>query len=276
MSVPWRSCGALVATLVAAGCAGEAVIEVSPGEADDAPGGKADGDDGPRAELKVTVEPGQIRRARSRLGLRNDASETRRIWFYDTPRLELLDAGAILRAREIDGDDDDSTVKLRPLDAAAVDPGWLELDGFKCELDRSIERATSSCSLTAAQDDDEIDEVGDGERAIDKLFSEDQEALLAGYGPGLDWEALAPLGPIRARVWTLRTDDLPAKLTAELWYLADGSQVLELSMKVPVDDGDDGLDALLGWLDEVGLDLAADQESKTRRALELYSATGAG
>ncbi len=259
---------------MATGCAVDpAPIEVTPGEPDDA-GGKADADDGPRAELKVSIDPAQIRRARSRLGLRNDAAETRRIWFYDTPWLELFDGGAILRGREIDGDDDDSTVKLRPLDAAALGAGWLAKDGFKCEVDRSIDRATPSCSLTVAQGDDEIDDVGDGDRAIDKLFSDDQERLLEEHGPAVWWDDLVALGPVPARVWTLRTDALPAKVTAELWYLPDGAQVLELSMKVPVDDGDDGLDALLGWIDDVGLALDDDQESKTRRALELLVAAG--
>src|SRR5688572_20092615 len=91
MSTRWRICSGLLATAVATGCVAEPVIdvEVGPGEDDDDDlvGGKIDGDDRPRVELKVTIDPLFIRRARSRLTLRNDASESRQIWFYDTPAL---------------------------------------------------------------------------------------------------------------------------------------------------------------------------------------------
>src|SRR5678815_2931852 len=90
-------------------CSSDPTLEVEPGD----PGGdtgKADSDE-PRAEVKVSIEPRQIARARYVLSLRNDKSQARRIHFYDTLSLELLDAGTILRAREIAGEADDSTVK---------------------------------------------------------------------------------------------------------------------------------------------------------------------
>lgn len=264
-----------MATVVATGCAAEPAFDAGPGEDDDDDrlGGKADGDGGPRVELKVTIDPAHILRARSRLSLRNAASEQRRIWFYDTLALDLFETGAVLRAREIVGDDDDSTIKLRPLARTDLDPSWLELEGFKCELDRLPDRETPSCSLTVAQDAGEIDDVGDGDRAIDKLFSADQEALLEAYGPAVEWDELWPLGPIAARVWTLRSDALPAKLTAELWYLPDATQVLEVSMKVPVADGDDGMVSLLELMGELDLAVATEQETKTLRALEQLVGT---
>jgi hypothetical protein len=275
MSHRWRICAAALATAVASGCIAEREIDVDvgPGEDndDDLLGGKADGDDRPRVELKVTIDPAMIRRARSRLALRNDRSESRDIWFYDTSALALFDAGVVLRARKIIGDDDDSTVKLRPLERDDIDPRWLAVDGMKCEIDRLVDRETPSCSLTVAQDAGEIDDVADGQRDIDKLFSPEQEELLAEHGPAVPWSELSPLGPIPARVWTLRTSALPAKLGAELWYLPDGNQVLELSLKVPVDDGDDAMDALLALCDDLDLPLATDQETKTRRALELLA-----
>ena len=256
--------------LGAFGCAGsDPTFEVEPGEADEVLDGKADGADDPGAEVKVTVDGAAIARARSRMSLRNASSQRRDIWFYDTPSLALFDGGAVLRARDIRGEPDDSTVKLRPF--AGADPSWFALDGFKCEIDRTVDRETPSCSLTVAQDDDEIDDVADGDRAIDKLFSDEQETFLADNGPGFDWDELAPLGPIPARVWKLRSDALPARLTAELWVLADATEVLELSMKVPADQADDALDALLDLLDDLDLALDDAQESKTRRALELLA-----
>ncbi|HEY5928036.1 MAG TPA: hypothetical protein VIV11_40395 [Kofleriaceae bacterium] len=248
-------------------CGNQVALEVGPGEADDG-GGKADGAEA-RAELKVTLEPTDIRRARYRLSLLNDQSQQRSIWFFDTPALTLLDAGLILRAREIDGEEDDSTVKLRPFTLDDLSEEFRVLDDMKCELDRLPDTATPSCSLKIDQDEGEIASVARGERTLDKLYSSEQEALFAAYGPAIGLDELATLGPIRARVWTLRSDELPEKVTAELWYLADGSQTLELSMKVDAADQDDGMADLLDFVEDRGLHLDKEQESKTRRALEL-------
>jgi hypothetical protein len=260
-------CRVLVTGAVATACAPGEELSVGPGEPEDTIG-KADGSDEVRAEVKLTIDPSSIRRARSRLALYNADSEERGISFYDSWALAGLDAGLILRAREIRGDDDDSTVKLRPLAAEDVDASWFDVEGFKCEIDHLVAGETPTCSLTVVQDEDEIDDVADGVRGIDKLFSAEQEQLLAEYGPGLGWDDLVALGPIEARVWTVATDALPAKLTAELWYMPDGTQVLEVSMKVPVDEADDGEAELSDWLAGRGLALATEQETKTRRALE--------
>jgi hypothetical protein len=257
----------LVTTLVA--CGDEVAVEVGPGEADDG-GGKADSAS-PRAELKITIDPIDIRRARYRLSLVNAQSQQRKIWFFDTAALDLFEAGVILRAREIDGEPDDSTVKLRPFELADLATEFRALDGLKCELDRLPDAATPACSLKVEQDDGEIAEVGDGTRAIDKLFSSEQEAMLATYGPALGFEALVTLGPIAARVWTLRSAALPDKATAELWYMPDGTQTLELSMKVDVDDADAGMTDLIELVESRGLHLDKEQESKTRRALEALA-----
>jgi hypothetical protein len=252
-------------------------LVVTPGGADDEAGGDKRDDlaEESRVELKATLAPSATERARERLRLSDDRSEERGIWFYDTPALDLFEAGAVLRARDVKGDDDDSTVKIRPLEAADVDPSWFALDDWKCEIDRLPDRQVSSCSLTVVQGEDEIEEVAAGERAIDKLFSSKQEELLAAYGPAHAWDDLVALGPIPSRVWKLSTKALPAKLTAELWTLPDGDQILELSMKVEAPDADDAQADLLEYLAARGLELASDQETKTRRALEALTAAAA-
>jgi hypothetical protein len=257
----------LVTALVACGNSG--ALEVGPGEVDDG-GGKADSASG-RTELKVTIDPLDIRRARYRLSLVNADSQERQIWFFDTPALELYEAGVILRAREIDGEPDDSTVKLRPFELGDLAHSFRTLDGLKCEVDRSPDTATPACSLKVEQDDGEIAAVGHGDREIDKLFSSEQEAMFAAYGPAIGWDALATLGPIRARVWTLRSDELLDKVTAELWYMPDATQTLELSMKVDGDDAELGMAQLIELVEDHGLALDKEQESKTRRALEAFA-----
>jgi len=257
-------------TVACGACHEPATVIVGPGEPDEV-GGKADGDS-IKTELKVTVDEGHIRRARRRLGLSNAKSETRWIWFYDTPALDMYAAGVILRAREIDGDDDDSTVKLRPFELDQLEPRFRTLDDLKCEIDRDPDGEAMSCSLKNDVDEGQIADVGDHLRQVRTLFSSDQEDLLATHGPGLTPTACDRLGPIFARVWTMETDELPKKATAELWYMPDGSQVLELSMKVAATDADDGMTALLEFVSDRELDLATAQDSKTKRA--LMSLTG--
>ena len=173
----------------------------------------------------------------------------------------------ILRAREVEGDDDDSTVKLRPFTRPELDSALATNDDLKCELDRDPDGATSACSLKVDQEEGQIDEVAAGERQLRTLFSSEQELMYAAHGPGISMTELEPLGPIPARVWTLRTDEVSEKVTAELWYMPDGSQVLELSTKVDLEDADDAMDDLLDFVADRDIDLDATQESKTKRAL---------
>src|SRR5262249_11923266 len=85
------------------------------------------------AEIKVTIRPDQELRALRALELNEDTAEVRVLYFYDTPHLELFNAGVILRARLVKGDQDDSTVKFRPVEAGKISTEWKSLDGFKLE-----------------------------------------------------------------------------------------------------------------------------------------------
>jgi len=267
-------CGFIFVTgVLVVACSSEHELDVSPGEADvdEAAAGKADGSSSQKAELKVVIDSAQIRRARSRLSLLNADSETRRIWFYDTPSLDLYEAGVILRAREIDGAVDDSTIKLRPFEMSQLETRFRSLDDLKCEIDRDPDSESTACSLKSDVGEEHIADVGAYLRQVRGLFSAEQEDMLAAHGPGLTPTDCERLGPIPARVWTIETDALPKKLTAELWYMPDGGQVLELSMKVDAADADDGMDALLDFVDGRGLDLDAVQGSKTKRALDALA-----
>src|SRR5262245_35869311 len=84
-------------------------------------------------EIKVTVTDRKEGAAASEFKLDPRAAEQRRIYFFDTPKLELFNKGVILRAREVKGCKDDSTVKIRPVDPRKVAAKWLGLDGFKIE-----------------------------------------------------------------------------------------------------------------------------------------------
>src|SRR5262245_44733719 len=84
-------------------------------------------------EIKVTVRPDEELRALRTLELDEDSAEVRVLYFYDTPHLELFNAGVALRARLVKGAADDSTVKFRPVKEDAVSREWREAKGFKLE-----------------------------------------------------------------------------------------------------------------------------------------------
>ena len=78
-------------------------------------------------EIKVTVRPSEELRSLRALELDEDSAEVRIIYFYDTVELDLYDSGVVLRARLVKGDDDDSTVKIRPVEpgrSLQAGPGW--------------------------------------------------------------------------------------------------------------------------------------------------------
>lgn len=237
----------------------------------DGPLGKADSVAG-RVELKIMLRPDQIGLAKQKFGLRDSVAANRDVWFYDTSDLELFDAGVILRGRDKQGEDDDSTVKLRPMAADDVAPEWFELDGFKCEEDRSLTKSVSSCSLTVEQDEGELDDIAKGDRAIDKAFSSEQEDLLDAYSAvAIDWDRLQPLGPVAAQVWKVKPKSFSQKLTMELWQLPDSSRLFEISVRSDPELADDKLTALADYLESLGFDTSQQQETKTRAALELFT-----
>jgi hypothetical protein len=126
-------------------------------------------------EIKLTIRPDQELLAERAMEVEENTADVRLVYFYDTPDLDLFDAGVVLRARVIRGDADDSTVKVRPVDAALVSEEWRRSKGLKVEADWVGDDVVCSASLTGLQRRDEIDDVAKGKRAIGKLFSQEQE-----------------------------------------------------------------------------------------------------
>ena len=94
-------------------------------------------------EIKATIPDHQIRQALARFSLTANNDEERYIYFFDTPKLDLLGAGIIARARRVVGDAHDSTVKFRPINPKDVGPKWRKFRDFKIEADASETRWSS-------------------------------------------------------------------------------------------------------------------------------------
>jgi hypothetical protein len=223
-------------------------------------------------ELKVTVSERQERAAADAFELNPRKAERRRIFFFDTTALVLFKAGVVLRAREVKGDRDDSTVKIRPVDPKSIADKWATRSGFKIEADGVADRMIRSASLSVEQDDDEIKAVEQRRRSIKKLFSDDQESFLAEMSRvPVEFEALQVLGPVDARRWKVEHDGLPYAITAEEWTLPDGNDLLEVSIKVPTAQAGAASAAFHTFLKGLRLEPQGGQETKTRIALEYFA-----
>src|SRR5918994_314241 len=84
--------------------------------------------------------------------------QRRKVYFYDTRKLELYEAGLVLRARVTQGDDDDSTVKVRPASLKGDAP-WREIDGVEVELDVSGKGPMCSAKLEGRPEHGEVEGV---------------------------------------------------------------------------------------------------------------------
>ncbi len=223
-------------------------------------------------EIKVTIRPDEELRAERALQINEDTADVRLVYFYDTPKLALFDAGVVLRARLVKGDADDSTIKIRPVEAAKVARRWQRLKGFKLEADWVGDHAVCSACLTQEQQRDEIEDVAQGKRAIAKLFSEDQERFLhEHYKAPVDFGALFVMGPIRVLRWKLAHENFAHELTIEEWRLPDGDDLVEVSIKAPPDGAQRARLAFDNHLEELGLDRHGAQKTKTRTALEYFA-----
>ena len=159
-----------------------------------------------KVEFKITVLAGRgshrcrpcfTRRAANRSG--------RKVYFYDTKDLALYGKNLVLRARVTQGDDDDSTVKLRPVDLATTKPAG----------GRSTESGSSSTwwatSRSAPQSSTESRIAARSRRSrrnsarLGSLFSGKQEQLIADVcaADGISLHELEVLGPVDARKWDL-------------------------------------------------------------------------
>ena len=223
-------------------------------------------------EVKVTVVERDETMALRKFGLTRKSGKQRRIFFYDTRKLSLFKKGVCLRAREMQGNECDSTVKIRPVEPKRVADKWRKKGGFKVEADAVGSKVVRSASFTIAQKPKEVGKVASGGRPIAKLFSDEQEDFLREMAPlEIDFAKLVPLGPVATLRWKFRNAGLPYELCAEEWRLPDGRDVIEISIKAKQAEAAAAQAALEGFLAELGIDPETRQQTKTRTALEYFA-----
>ncbi|MDP9134970.1 MAG: adenylate cyclase [Actinomycetota bacterium] len=228
--------------------------------------------DADSVELKLTVPAAGQRSSIEALGFDPLDAQVRLIYFFDTPDLALSRAGVVVRARRIARKGEDSVVKLRPVVPDAL-PKKLRADpGFGVEVDAMPGGFVCSGRLRVEAPSLGVGDAAAGTQPLHKLFSKQQRALFADHAPaGVALDALTTLGPIFILKLKGTPPGFKSKLVAELWLFPDGSRILELSTKCLPSEAFQVAAETRARLTEHGISLSGDQETKTRRALELFS-----
>jgi hypothetical protein len=214
-------------------------------------------------EFKVTVHPHEEAALRAELEAREAKLDRRKVYFYDTKKLELFAEHLVLRARSTDGKPD-STVKLRPALDAGARAEWVNAGG-RYEVD--VVGAAEVGSVKLDRPGGELDKDAKLDQDPRDLFG----AVQAAFVPDL-WNKLEVLGPIHAYLWKIEYPALPDELCVEEWTVPGGPHFMEMSFKAKPAEKDDAERSFHSLLDGLGICRYGDPEPKTTRVLEHFAA----
>jgi hypothetical protein len=222
-------------------------------------------------EFKITVEASQEELVRNDLRQLGLEPQRRNVYLFETREKALRTAGVVLRARVTHGGADDSTVKLRPVVPRDIDSSLKAIEDFEIELDMVGDTAVCSAKLSVGQDRGEIERAAAGKRPLRTLFSEDQERLIADYGPiALSWNDLVAVGPVEIHKWETKPVGFPYEVTVEEWILDTDHDLIELSIKASPAEAVEAGTAFDAYLVDLGLDTSGDQQAKAGAVLDFY------
>jgi hypothetical protein len=220
-------------------------------------------------EAKLLLVPTQ---AEAAIPLLHATGELRtRIYFYDTPSLDLLAKGLILRLRE--GANGDLTVKLRPLNGKHLSGSSSAGERYKCEVEITGGVEGRSYSVGTRYRADRVPESG---MELARLLSPGQKRLLEDSQVQVDWTKVKRVADIQSTSWTVRAQAPLNKFSMELWEWPRGERpsgrILEVSAKTGPDAGHAAYTELESLAKKNGLALSTVQRSKTATALEEMKA----
>jgi hypothetical protein len=222
-------------------------------------------------ELKLTVPDENRRSTVAALGLDPLEAHLRQVFFFDTPGLDLDQAGVVVRARRSQGRSDDSVVKLRPVVPAQLPVELRGENSFGVEVDAMP--GGFVCSGSFKGETSGVKEAAAGELAPSKLFSKKQRAFFAAHAPeNLGMDDLSVMGPVTVLKLKSSPEGYARKLVVELWFYPDGSRILELSTKCDPAEAFDVAARTRAYLAGRGINLDGEQETKTRTALDFFAA----
>jgi hypothetical protein len=223
-------------------------------------------------ELKLTVPADHHRATIADLDMDPLDAQIRLVSFFDTPDLTLNQHGVVVRARRVQGREDDSVIKLRPVEPDDISEHLRRSPGMVVELDAMPGGFVCSASMKGRLGTNDVRRHAAGERPIRKLFSKEQRAFYAAHAPeGLELDELTLLGPIFVLKLNFRPSELGRKLVAEMWLYPDGSRILELSTKCAPSEMFQVATEVRAFLTQRGVDVSGEQQTKTATALGYFS-----
>jgi hypothetical protein len=211
-------------------------------------------------EAKLLLVPAQVQAAISSLHATRRLRT--RIYFYDTPALDLLAKGLILRLRQ--GASSDLTVKLRPLPGEQFSDSLSGSERPDCEVEITGGVEGRSYSVGTRYSAGHAPETG---KELLRLLSSGQKRLIKGSQIQIDWTKVKRVADIQSTSWTVPAQAPLHKFSMELWDWPNG-KVLEVSTKVGPTAGRAAYAELESLAKKKGLALSAVQQSKTATALE--------
>ena len=224
-------------------------------------------------ELKLTVPVSDRSRGAAALGVDPLEAQIRQVYFFDTPELTLNKSGVVVRARRVQGKGDDTVVKLRPVVPKELPAELRRSPNFGVEVDAMPGGFVCSGSMKRALKTADVRDAVFGKRRVSKLYSKEQRSLYAAHAPeGLELDDLSILGPISVLKLKFAAEGYARKLVSELWLYPDNSMILELSTKCAPTEAFQVAAETRAFLTKKGVDLTGEQETKTKKALEYFSA----
>jgi hypothetical protein len=212
------------------------------------------------SEAKLLLVPSQVQAARKSLNATEESHG--QVFFFDTPALDLLSQGLILRLRK--GTAGDLTVKLRPPEGRRfVDPSGGN-ERYKCEVEITGGVESRSYSVQTDYVAGYVPEKG---TEFLPLLSPGQKRLIENSQIRIDWASVKQVADIQSTTWKGRATDSPGKLSLELWEWPNG-RILEVSTKTAPNAGPAAYTKLESLAKTNGLARSPVQQSKTATALK--------
>ncbi|HJU98289.1 MAG TPA: hypothetical protein VJ644_09955 [Jiangellaceae bacterium] len=224
-------------------------------------------------ELKLTVPELSYRSTAAALGIDPLDAQIRQVFFFDTPDLALYEAGVVARARRVQGRDSDSVVKLRPVVPADLPASLRRSPDFVVEVDAMPGGYVCSASMKGRLPPAAVLRSVSRKKPLRRLFSKEQQAFFAAHAPsGADIDDLSVLGPIFVLKLKVLPETFSRPIVAEMWFYPDGTRILELSTKCKPRDALNVAVEVRRLLDAKGIEVSDQQQTKTKTALEFFSA----
>ena len=224
-------------------------------------------------ELKVSVPDADRRSAVAALDMDPLDAQIRQVVFFDTPDLLLDRHGVVVRARRVQGKAGDSIVKLRPLEPKQIAATTRTSPAFGVEIDALPGGFVCSGRMKAKVDNAAVRDAIAGRLPLRKLFTKEQRDLYAAHAPD-GCRARRPR-PRWARSTSSSSSSRRSASLGRSWRSCGSTRTARgcsscrssasprrRSTRRPSPDASSAAH---------GIDLVAEQQTKTRTALDYFA-----